>query len=46
MVFELIQFSELNFDKFYDSINLVGGEITWKTLNDVYDKEKNLQAII
>ena len=33
---------QFNFDEFYDSVNLDAGEITWKLLHDVYDKDENL----
>ena len=35
-------FPHFNFDEFYESINLDAGEITWKLLHDVYDKDENL----
>ena len=37
-------FPLLNFDEFYDSINLDACEITWKLLHDVYDKNEILQG--
>ena len=33
---------QFNFDEFYDSVNLDAGEITWKLLHDVCDKDENL----
>ena len=41
-----IIFSQFNFDEFYDSINLDAGEITWKLLHDVYDKDENLPGTL
>ena len=35
-------FPQFKFDEFYDSINLDSGEITWKLLRNVYDKDENL----
>lgn len=32
-------FPQFNFDEFYDNINLDAGELTWKLLHDVHDKE-------
>ena len=34
-------FPQFKFDEFYDSINLDSGEITWKLLHNVYDKDEN-----
>ena len=41
-----IIFPQFNFDEFYDSINLDAGEITWKLLHDVYDKDENLPGTL
>ena len=41
-----IIFSQFYFDEFYDSINLDAGEITWKLLHDVYDKDENLPGTL
>ena len=32
----------MNFDEFFDSMNLDAGEITWELLHDVYDNDENL----
>ena len=34
-------FPQFNFNEFYDSIHLDAGEITWKLLHNVYDKDEN-----
>ena len=34
-------FPQFNFDEFYDNINLDAGEITWKVLHNLYDKDEN-----
>ena len=35
-------FPQFNFDEFYDRTNLDAGELTWKLLHDVYNKDENL----
>ena len=37
-------FPPFKFDKFYDDINVPGGEIRWKLLHDVYDCDQVLPA--
>ena len=37
-------FPPFEFDEFLDSISLRGGEISWKLLHNVYDKDQSLKA--
>ena len=40
------RFPSFNFCKFYDEIRVPGGEISWKKLHDVYDRDQKLPAYL
>ena len=37
-------FPQFSFHGLYDSVNVSGGEISWRMLHEVYEKDQNLQA--
>ena len=42
LIYKRFIFPQFNFKEFHDGINLDSGEITWKLLHSVYDKDENL----